>query len=63
MLFRSKPDTYMLTIFDENDGEIFSTEIYTHAKKDENIFDVISSAVADNSLAKAGQTYIIDITR
>ena len=58
-----KPDTYMLTIFDENDGEIFSTEIYTHAKKDENIFEVISSAVADNSLAKAGQTYIIDITR
>lgn len=58
-----KPDTYMLTIFDENDSEIFSTEIYTHAKKDENIFEVISSAVADNSLAKAGQTYIIDITR
>lgn len=58
-----KSDNLLLTIYDENEAVIFSSEIYTKGKNNEDTFEVIDNHTEVYELNKRGKTYTVNIER
>ena len=58
-----KSDNLFLTIYDENEAVVFSTEIYTKGKNNDDTFEVVDNHAHNYELNKSGKTYTIDIEK
>ena len=56
-----KEDDLLLTVYDANGEVVFTTEVYTHGKKMDDIFTVVESKVSSYLFDKRGKTLEVNI--
>lgn len=56
-----KEDNLLLNVYDKTETIIFSTEIYTRGKDEEDIFTVVESKAAEYKFTKDGKTLDVEI--